>query len=55
MGKLKKGYALDALVINDHRLYKQRYSLLDRLEKFIYIGDDRWITERYVGDLNYNM
>lgn len=51
MGKLKKGYALDALVINDHRLYKQRYSLLDRLEKFIYIGDDRWITERYVGGL----
>lgn len=51
MGKLKKGYALDALVINDHRLYKQRYSLLDRLEKFIYIGDDRWITDRYVGGL----
>ncbi|WP_430883905.1 amidohydrolase family protein [Fusibacter sp. JL216-2] len=51
MGKLKKSYALDALVINDHRLYKQRYSLLDRLEKFIYIGDDRWITDRYVGGL----
>lgn len=48
MGKLKKGYALDALVVDDHKLYKQRYSLLDRLEKFIYIGDDRWITARYV-------
>lgn len=48
MGKLKKGYALDALVIDDHKLYKDRYSLLDRLEKFIYIGDDRWIVDRYV-------
>ena len=49
MGKLKSGYALDALVIDDHKLYKQRYSILDRLEKFIYIGDDRWIAGRYVG------
>lgn len=48
VGKLKKDYALDALVIDDHPLYKERYSILDRLEKFIYTGDDRWITARYV-------
>lgn len=48
VGKLKSGYELDALVIEDHELYKERYSLLDRLEKFLYTGDDRWIAERYV-------
>ena len=48
LGKLKAGYELDALVINDDILYKERYTLLDRLEKFLYIGDDRWITARYV-------
>lgn len=48
VGKLKEGYELDALVIEDHELYKERYSLLDRLEKFLYVGDDRWIVDRYV-------
>jgi len=48
VGKLKEGYELDALVIDDHELYKERYTLLDRLEKFLYVGDDRWIVERYV-------
>jgi len=49
MGKLKSGYVLDALVIDDHPLYKNRYTLLDRLEKFIYTGDDRWIKARFIG------
>lgn len=49
LGKLKRGYQLDALVIDDDPLYKERYSLEDRLEKFLYIGDDRWIGARYVG------
>ena len=49
MGKLKREYQLDALVIDDDPLYKERYSLEDRLEKFLYIGDDRWIAARYVG------
>lgn len=48
VGKFKEGYELDCLVIEDHELYKERYSLLDRLEKFLYTGDDRWIIERYV-------
>lgn len=48
VGKLKKGYELDALVIDDHPLYKERYSIIDRLEKFIYTGNDRWITARFV-------
>ncbi len=48
VGKLKPGYKLDAIVIEDDELYKNRYSILDRLEKFIYTGDDRWILDRYV-------
>ncbi len=48
VGKLKPGYELDALIIDDHELYKERYTLLDRIEKFLYIGDDRWIVDRYV-------
>lgn len=48
VGKLKEGYDLDALIIEDDKLYKERYSLVDRLEKFLYIGDDRWIIDRYV-------
>ncbi len=48
VGKLKSGYAFDALVIDDHPLYKDRYSVLDRLEKFIYTGDDRWISARFI-------
>lgn len=48
VGKIKAGYELDVLVIDDHPLYKDRYSLTDRLEKFIYTGDDRWISDRFV-------
>lgn len=48
VGKIKAGYDLDILVIDDHRLYKERYSLTDRLEKFLYSGDDRWIKARYI-------
>lgn len=47
-GKLKKGYQMDCLVIDDHTLYKSLYNIEDRLEKFVYTGDDRWIKNRYV-------
>lgn len=49
VGKIKPGYLADILVIDDHLLYKERYSLIDRLEKFLYSGDDRWIKARYIG------
>ena len=47
-GSFEDGYALDALVIEDNEFTAERYSLEDRLERFIYIGDDRNIVARYV-------
>jgi cytosine/adenosine deaminase-related metal-dependent hydrolase len=37
----------DALVIDDHSLYATDYSLPERLERFIYTGDDRHILHRF--------
>lgn len=47
-GKLKAGYGMDCLVIDDPFLYKELYTIEDRLEKFVYTGDDRWIMRRYI-------
>ena len=45
----ESGYALDCLVIDDTRLKDEvRRSLEERLERFIYLGDDREIVARYV-------
>ena len=48
IGSFEKGYMCDALVIEDEPMIAERYSLEDRLEKFIYTGDDRNIVARYV-------
>ncbi|MFT5726226.1 MAG: guanine deaminase [Desulforhopalus sp.] len=48
IGSFEKGYMFDALVIEDEPMIAERYSLEDRLEKFIYTGDDRNIVARYV-------
>ncbi|SHH89818.1 amidohydrolase family protein [Clostridium grantii] len=48
VGSFEEGYFFDALVIEDDSLTADRYSLEDRLERFIYIGDDRNIIARYV-------
>ena len=40
VGSFEPGYDFDALVINDSVLYPSEYSLLHRLERFIYLGDD---------------
>ncbi|MBN2899611.1 MAG: amidohydrolase family protein [Clostridia bacterium] len=48
VGKLKAGFKMDCLVIDDLPLYKELYSVADRLEKFVYTGDDRWIIRRYI-------
>lgn len=48
IGSFEKGYCFDALVIQDDTLIADRYSLEDRLERFLYIGDDRNICARYV-------
>ena len=47
VGSFELGYDFDALVINDSVLYPSEYSLLHRLERFIYLGDDRQIEHRF--------
>lgn len=48
VGSFEKDYIFDALVIEDDQLIASRYSLEDRIERFLYIGDDRNIIARYV-------
>lgn len=47
VGSFEPGYAFDALVIDDTDLNHDHYSLLHRLERFIYLGDDRQIAHRF--------
>ena len=47
VGSFEPGYEFDALVIDDHELNHDNYSLLHRLERFIYLGDDRQILHRF--------
>jgi len=48
VGSFEPDYEFDALVIDDTELNHDNYTLLERLERFIYIGDDRQILHRYV-------
>ena len=48
VGSFEPGYEFDALVIDDSSLLIDTdYTLLQRLERFIYTGDDRHISARY--------
>ena len=47
VGSFEPGYDFDALVIDDSDLNHDHYSLLHRLERFIYVGDDRHIVHRF--------
>jgi len=48
VGSFEPGYDFDALVIDDSELLiDANYSLVQRLERFVYIGDDRHIVARY--------
>jgi guanine deaminase len=47
VGSFEPGYDFDALVIDDSVLYPAEYSLLHRLERFVYLGDDRQIAHRF--------
>jgi guanine deaminase len=47
VGSFEPGYEFDALVIDDSVLHPDEYSLLHRLERFIYVGDDRQIVHRF--------
>jgi guanine deaminase len=49
VGSFEAGYEFDALVIHDHYVADpNQRSLEERLQRFIYIGDDRDIIARYV-------
>ena len=47
VGSFEPGYEFDALVIDDSSLNHGNYTLTQRLERFIYIGDDRHIAVRF--------
>ena len=47
VGSFEPGYDFDALVIDDAILYPAEYSLQHRLERYIYLGDDRQIVHRF--------
>jgi guanine deaminase len=47
VGSFEPGYEFDALVINDSDLNHDNYSLLERLERYVYLGDDRHIEHRF--------
>ncbi len=47
-GSFEKDYFFDALVLDDPPMIAENYSVADRLEKFLYTGDDRNICARYV-------
>ena len=47
VGSFEPGYEFDALVIDDTVLHPDEYSLLHRLERYIYVGDDRQIVHRF--------
>ena len=47
VGSFEKGYEFDALLIDDSDLNIDNYSLLHRLERYTYLGDDRQIAKRF--------
>ena len=47
VGSFEPGYEFDALVIDDSDLNIDNYTLPQRLERFIYTGDDRHIAVRF--------
>ena len=47
VGSFEPGYEFDALVIDDSDLNHSDYSLLERLERYVYLGDDRQIVHRF--------
>ena len=47
VGSFEPGYEFDALVIDDSDLNHDHYALTERLERYIYLGDDRQIVHRF--------
>ena len=52
MGSFKEGYEFDAVVLNDSTIPTPlKLSPKDRLERLIYLSDDRNITAKYVAGI----
>lgn len=47
VGSFEPGYAFDALVIDDSDLNFDNYTLQHRLERYVYLGDDRQLKHRF--------
>jgi guanine deaminase len=47
-GSFEPGFRFDAIVIDDALLGNPALTILERLQRYIYIGDDRNITARFV-------
>lgn len=47
VGSFEPGYEFDALVVNDDYLNYEHYTLEERIERYIYLGDDRDIRHRF--------
>ena len=47
IGSFEPGYEFDALLIDDSYLNYDNYTLEQRLERYIYLGDDRDIKRRF--------
>lgn len=49
VGSFEPGYELDAVVLDDMRLaHPQTLTVKQRLERLVYLGDDRDIWKKYV-------
>ena len=49
MGSFEKGYEFDAIVLNDESFGDNSdFTLKERLERIIYLSDDRNIMAKYV-------
>ena len=48
VGSFEEGYEFDGLIIDDSDLLLNKLNLEERIQKFIYAGDDRNIVARYV-------
>ncbi|MBR1877788.1 MAG: amidohydrolase family protein [Paludibacteraceae bacterium] len=47
VGSFEPGYEFDALLVDDHYLNYDNYTLEQRLERYLYLGDDRDIKRRF--------
>ncbi len=55
VGSFEKGYEADILVIDDHKLKAESFSIKERLEKAIYLSEDCVLDAKYVqGRLVYH-